>query len=71
MKEAGKGRPGEDLAAQFFMHPGQHGASVRPRAPEQGEPPRAWHRGCGQARVRRALARGQVGALGSPGPGDT
>lgn len=77
MEEMAKGEgggqrpPGEDLAAQFFMHPGQHGASVRRRAPEQSEPPRAWHRGCGQAGVKRALALGQVGAPGSPGTRDT
>lgn len=49
------------------MHPGQHGASVRPCEPERGEPPRAWHRGCGQAKAKKALAPGQVGTPGSPG----
>lgn len=63
----GQRPPGEDLAVQFFMHPGQHGASVRPCEPERGETPRAWHRGCGQAKAKKALAPGQVGTLGSPG----
>lgn len=65
MEEMAKGEgggqrpPGEDLAAQFFMHPGQHGASVRPCEPERGEPP-------GLAPRVRA-GQGEEGAR--PGPG--